>query len=100
MLLSLSYVLVIVPQMTSLYKQLEAEVDLTWSYLVIFAVLALGLANIFTAIRLFSRVETVKQKFFRIGLILLFVSLAGFALYYAVAFVSVINPIYSLSTSR
>ncbi|OGM14218.1 hypothetical protein A3D84_03920 [Candidatus Woesebacteria bacterium RIFCSPHIGHO2_02_FULL_42_20] len=96
MFMSLSYLFVIVPKMKSLYEQFAARVDLTESYLILFAVLIVGILNIITTIKLFTKDGIKLERYFRFGLILIFTSLLGFTIYYQVALASVVNPIYSL----
>lgn len=96
---SLFIFLFTLPKLNSLYSEFSAESSaFNSTSLVLILLLLMGMADIFFGVNLVSNSEK-KVKYFKFGLVFLIINLLLVGIFYAITSLSIIIPIYQLTSS-
>jgi type II secretory pathway component PulF len=98
-LISLTLFFVVVPRMQSLYRDFNAEVSLTKSYLAPIINIVLGIFAIFLGHKLFFSKGRVLEKYFTISIVYLVATFITAGIITQLSILSIIQPLYDLSSS-
>ncbi|OGG01704.1 hypothetical protein A2W14_03755 [Candidatus Gottesmanbacteria bacterium RBG_16_37_8] len=91
-------ILFTIPRLTELYAEFQAKgPNLIPTYIILSIVMLMGVGNFILGVKLFSKSEN-KEKFFKIAIILIIASFLLGGVITKIASLSVIMPIYNLTS--
>lgn len=87
------------PRLTELYSEFNAEgPSLTITYFTLGSVIFVGFANLFLGFKLFLKAEEIAKKYFKYGLASVIISFLLMGIFPSIASLSIVLPIYNLTS--
>lgn len=90
--------LFIIPQITTLYDQLNIKPNLLLGgYIALVILFAMGISNLFLSFKLFTGSGEIKNKYFKYSLILIAITFILTGIFVIIAQVTTISAIYTIT---
>ncbi len=89
--------LAVYPRLQSFYQETNTAVNMNTAYFATAMIVALAILNAFFGFVLISKPTATQEKYFKLGITLIAVSLVLVGIFQGVIINSIISPIYSLS---